>query len=370
MRSVLEQDAQNTERIPKDMSEKKINDIARRLKKFLLDREISQSEMAKKISVSPSVISQFLKGTYKGNLVDLTNKVVNFMNTMTRKERRVKGLGYVETSIAERIAWLITQTEAFSEEEEGKIGLVIGDGGHGKSKCLRQYAKNNQNTIYVELDQTMHATLIFAEIAQKLGIDSSGTLSTVTRRVIGALVNRQSIIMLDEAAHLTVRQLDQLRQIIVVKSRCPLILAGNRHLLNTVMQPPARRGFESLDQFTSRLMGILDLDMASTKKDGGLYTTSDIRKLFEYGGVKLSTDGIETLRRICRTPGSGRLRTCNHIVTAMHISKAIQELGHIDAERIIWAIGQLDLPVKVRLPMTVPTPDENNDQQQVQKKVG
>jgi len=356
IQQALEQDAQViSERIPTDMTKQKANDAAKWLREFMDERQLSQAKVAQLIDVSSSTLSQFLAGKYKGDIEGLTNKLVNLINTMTRREKRVRGEAYVETTVAKRIATLITQTESFSDEDEGKIGLVVGDGGHGKSHCLRAYAKANKNTVYVQLDDAMYSTLIFSEIAEKLGIDSSGTLANVTRRLIDSLQNRQIIIMLDEASSLTVRQLNQLRQIIVVKSRCPLVLAGNRHLLTTVMQPTSRRGFESLDQFTSRLMYILDLDSTAADKDGGLYTPDDIRKLYQYGGIRLTGGAVGILRKISKTPRTGRLRTCGHIITAMHISKKIREQGYIDAPHILWAIEQLDLPVKVHLPVVSET---------------
>jgi len=171
--------------------------------------------------------------------------------------------------------------------------------------------------------------------------------------------------MLDEASSLSVKQLNLLRQIIVTKSRCPLILAGNRHLLDTVMQPNPRRGYESLDQFTSRLLQILDLDVLAANKDGGLYTVDDIRKLYEYGGKRLASDAVTTFRKIAKTPQSGRLWTCSQIVAALHISSlTVENKNTIDAELILFAIKDLDLPVKVRLPVAI---KDAGDQEQEQK---
>jgi len=362
IQKALEQDAQRiSERIPIDMTKQKAKQVASSLQAFIEDHNFSQAKIATSIDVSSSVISQFLAGKYKGNLEDLINKIVHLINSVTRREKRVRNKPYIETTVARRIATLITQTEAFSDDE-GKIGLVVGDGGHGKSHCLRQYAEANKNTIYVELDDAMTSTLMFADIAKKLGIDSSGSLAIVTRRLIDNLQNRHIIIMLDEASSLSVKQLNQLRQIIVVKGRCPLVLAGNRHLLKTVMQPPTRRGFESLDQFTSRLMCILDLDSLASNKNGGLYTVDDIRKLYEFGGIRLTKDAIGTLRRISRTEMSGRLRTCSHIIAALHTVSVVDEAGSIDANLILAAIEQLDLPVKVRLPLaTKDTAEEDKE---------
>jgi DNA transposition AAA+ family ATPase len=209
----------------------------------------------------------------------------------------------------------------------------------------------NKNTIYIQLDATMSSLRIFVELAKKLNVISSGSLPVVTHHLIDNLYHRNIIIMLDEASSLTITQLNQLRQIIVVKARCPLILAGNADLLRTIMQSTTKRGHESLDQFTSRLMGILNLDELASHKGDGLYTAEDIRNLYEYGGIRLTSGAIDTLRKICMTSRSGRLRTCSHIIAALHTSCVLDQKGWVDAALIISAIEQLDLPVKIWLPL-------------------
>lgn len=332
------------------MAKSKAAQVAGKLKGFMADHNYSQAKIAKMIGVSTAVVSQFLGGKYKGDLDTVINKTVHLMESVVRKETRTRNTPFIETTVARKIGTLITQTEA-AGDDEGKIGLIIGDGGHGKSHCMRAYAAANKNTVYVELDDAMTPTLMFAEIAKSLGLDSFGSLAAVTRRLIDNLANRHIIVMLDEASGLRVKQLNQLRQIIVVKSRCPLILAGNSDLLKTVMQQASHRGYESLDQFRSRLMQILNLDKLASDKDGGLYTPDDIRKLYEFGGVRLVGSGVKTLQKIARAPKSGRLRTCSHIVAMLHTSKVVYESRRIDAEMIVDAIEELDLPISVYLPI-------------------
>jgi len=354
IQKALEQEAQViTERMPSDMAKRSeaMEMTAVQLKRFMVEHNFSQAGIARRIGVSSAAISQFASGKYKGDVKTLINKIINLINSVERKETRPKrDDSYIETTVARKIAALITNTERFSEVE-GKIGLIIGDGGHGKSHCLRAYAEANKNTMYIELDDAMTSTLLFAEIAEKLNIDSSGRMATVTRRIIEKLANRQMIIMLDEASGLRVKQLNLLRQVITIKCRCPLILAGNSELLKTVHLPTSKYGRESLDQFTSRLMGTLNLDELANDKKEDLYTIADVRKLYEYGGVRLATDGAAALRKICKTPRSGRLRTCGHIISALHSSKVVKEKRLIDTELIIAAINELDLPVRVWLPL-------------------
>jgi DNA transposition AAA+ family ATPase len=325
--------------------------VAESLRLFIEKNRLSQRRVAELLGVSGGMVHQFLsvKG-YKGDTQKLCDKIVHLINNVERKARQGHAGRFVDTTVAKRIATFISQCDAFSVGE-GKLGLVIGDGGHGKSVCLQQYAGANRNAIYILLDDTMRSRGIFKEIALALKVNCYGVTSDVTGRIVASLRCRNLIVILDEASGLSVEQLNSLRQIIPVKGRCPLILAGNRQLLNTVMERATRREAASLEQFTSRLVGVLNLDELGADKGGGLYTAEDIRRLYEYDGIGLTGDAVSLLRCICRTAKSGRLRTCSVIITALHTSEAAE----IDARLIIAAIEQLQLPVRAWLP--VPTRD-------------
>jgi len=359
----LEQDAQTiTERMPTTMDDLVKTRAA--LTRFLRDEKISQAEIARKLGLSDSIISQYLKGRYEGDNAAITNKIVNYINDFSRRKDRLKNDAFVETTIAREIGTLIANAMTFADGEEGGLGVIIGDSGHGKSCCLKQFALANKNTTYVELDKGLSNTMMFAAIARAVGVDSGGSLATVTRTLIESLQNRHHCLLLDEASHLGAAQLDLLRQIIVIKCRSSLVLAGNRHLLHTINDPHDRRGYESLDQFYGRLVRILDLDALaaagttpggrSQGADAELYTEADIRKLYEFGGLRLTRDAVETLRQACRAPMTGRVRTCKRIIDMLHLpSSKAHDVGQIDAAMIISAFRQLRLPVIAKLPFAI-----------------
>lgn len=352
----MEQDARHVEvRMPEDIDKQKAQEFAEQVREFILLSGIKQTHLAKRIGVSGGQLSQFLKGGYKGNIPNLMRKLANFMDTYQKRTRRARGKRYVETSVAKAVFMVVKQTEAFSDEVEGKIGLIIGDSGHGKSVCLRQYVKANINSVYVELDDTMTSTAIFSKIATSLRLSGFGPLKILTHRLAENLEKREMTIILDEASALDVRRLNQLRQIITVRCKCPLVISGNAHLLKTINDDATKRGYESLDQFRSRLLAVLNLDeMAQPQaRSRALYTADDIRKLYEYGGISISRDGIIALQKICRTPLTGRLRTCSIVISAIHLSPKFSAGSCIEAKHITGAIEQLGLPLKNRLPFTL-----------------
>jgi DNA transposition AAA+ family ATPase len=369
----LEQDAQFREvRMPEIIDEKTTRCFAQQVRNFLLVNNLPQSFLVKKIKASSTAISEFLDCKYKGNVALLMRKLASFMDTFNRRKRRVKGPAYIETSVAKVIFAVIKHTESFSDERGGRIGMIIGDSGHGKSACLQEYAHGNPNSVYVEIDDTMTSTAIFSKIAKTLkqardiNVDYTGVLRKITEHLVDALEQKEMTVIIDEASALDVHKLNQLRQIISVRCKCPLIIAGNSHLLKTINDDAGKRGYESLDQFRSRLLSIVNLDaLASTGRGNSLHTIEDIRKLYEYGGISLTSDAVKTLRRICCTPQTGRLWTCKTIIEALHLTRELRNGGEINTDYIVSIVKKLNLSISERLPLRCDEPEESEAEKQV-----
>lgn len=254
---------------------------------------------------------------------------------------------FILTSVAREIISLCRLVEAYSGSE-GRIGVIVGDGGHGKTTCLKEYAATRiQSAVYLQLDAAMSRCSILREICFALGENDKGTSSRLARRIARELRGSRKTLLLDEASTLGSGDCDMLRQIVCCQGGSPLILAGNSSLLQTV-----NRRDPGFDQFATRLLRVVDLDRLAGKGGGGdLYTAEDVRKLYEYGGIKLTGDAVDLAKKILSVSGSGRLRTVDTVVRCLHISSFIQNSGCINASHIIAAIEQLDLPVIGRLPM-------------------
>jgi hypothetical protein len=95
----------------------------------------------------------------------------------------------------------------------------------------------------------------------------------------------------------------------------------------------------------------VNLDRQASQGDSGLYTAADVRSLYQYGGIRLTGDAVKLLRDICKSPRTGRLRTCSHVITTLHTSRKCRRQGFIDSAAIVSAIEQLGLPVRVWLPV-------------------
>jgi DNA transposition AAA+ family ATPase len=362
----MEQDAQKREVwMPNFDNPQAVAEFIDNVKLFMERHSLNNSAVARKIDISSTTISQFLNGKYPGDAKAICSKLHSFINTTEQRGRMKKEPDFVETSVAKAIIAAIKQTESFTKPTEGRISLIVGDAGHGKSVALLAYHKNNPNTIYVKLTTRMSSQAMFSEIAAALKEDPAGCISALSNRIRSNIRDREMTVLVDEASWLDVTKLDQLRQVIV-ESGCTLILSGNHHLLKTISQDTTRRGYEALDQFRSRMLCVLDLNelAALGDGDGGIYTTKDIDKLFGYG-LRLTRDGVRELKKIAKTPQTGRLRTCSIIIAAIHNSRQAREgiETEITAELIRSAIRSLRLPIRDKIGLFVDLPETEQEEQ-------
>lgn len=344
-------------RIPKDINNPdEVRLFVDAVHKFVRDTGISQSALAAEIGVSGTAMSQFLAGKYPGKAESIVRGLGEFINRSCRRQRRSKEPDFVETSVAKRILSAIRVTEQFTTRREGRICLIVGDAGHGKTKCLEQYAAANPLARYIKLCDKMSAAAMMSRIARSLGLSDDGGLKRLVDELIGHLKSREMTIILDEAAGLDVGRLNLLRQVIV-ESGCTLVLAGNTHLLKTINDSSVRRGNECLDQFRSRMLTSVNLDEQAQRSpgDGGLYTVSDIRRLYAEGGVRLNGGAEGLLLSIARCPLTGRLRTCSVIVASINTSRNARDgrITEITEDLILDTIRQLGLPVGPYLTMAM-----------------
>jgi len=341
-----------------------------KVKAFMAKTGVSQTDLAAKIGISATALSQFFAGKYPGDNASLINKLGEYINRIGRRQRRSQEPDYVETTVAQRILSRIRVTEQFTRPSEGRICIIGGDAGHGKSKCLEQYAAVNPHAVYIKLCDKMTSTALMARLAKALKLDDRGALRTLVEQLIEYLTKREMTIILDEAAGLDVAKLNLLRQVIV-ESGCTLVLAGNTHLIKTIAESSAKRGNESLDQFRSRMLTALNLDELAAAPDGdgqGLYTVEDIRKLYA-AGIKLSADAEGLLLSIARCPQTGRLRTCSVIVTSINSSRQARD-GRIDTitgALILDTIRHLGLCVEAYLPAVIADADADAGRQTITK---
>lgn len=204
--------------------------ISKTLSEFLASNSISQAALARSIGVSAATISQVLKGEYKGDLKGIAQKISSYIGNYTQKPKNETKEGIkTQTRDMKMVKFIID--EAVNERE---IGLIYGTPGTGKTTALKHYASTHSNAILIEATVHTTASVLLAMLREILGLDSSKNLDSQLRAIGKHLGASDRILLVDEADHLPIKALEDLRMIAEF-SKTPMVLCGTHVLLTKLM---------------------------------------------------------------------------------------------------------------------------------------
>lgn len=134
-------------------------------------------------------------------------------------------------------------------EAAGDISLIYGDAGLGKTVSLKQYVKLHPDTIYIELkDCDKSVKGVCEKILSCIGKLQRGTDRALVDAITEYLTAAPRLIIIDEAQHLSLRALENLRAINDV-TESGVVLCGNP----TVYDRMHGRGQAHFAQLYSRI---------------------------------------------------------------------------------------------------------------------
>jgi len=197
-------------------------DVKERLEAAIEKYGLSKAQAARELNYSPSVISEYLKGSYRGDVAKLEEAAVRWIARQAKARER-KRVPVVETESLRRAANALQIAHA-----EKDIALVIGDAGAGKSTAAAWYAKNNEkSTVLVNVFTGMNRRMLVQEIARQLSLDADRVpANTLVANVSDALLERDMIVIVDEADYLRDDALEFARRLVYDLGQSGLALIG------------------------------------------------------------------------------------------------------------------------------------------------
>ncbi|SMG61418.1 AAA family ATPase [Cedecea sp. NFIX57] len=200
--------------------------VKEKLLQILERPNYTQKTVATKTGLSATAVSQYLKGTYKGNIANVEAALTDFINREEcRANRREVRATFVPTQLASMALSLITSTHM-----DGDIGVIYGPAGMGKSMVLREYSYKSKGAILIEADPGCTARVLLQELCTRLGAKRTGNIHELSEECIQALTGTGWVILVDEAELLPYRALEVLRRI-HDRSGVAIVLAGMPRLL-------------------------------------------------------------------------------------------------------------------------------------------
>lgn len=200
-----------------------------KLKQHIESTGISQAQVARQLGVSPSALSSYLKGDYKGNSEAIDEAVKNwFVGLDYKKQVFVEAPIFIETATAKQIWTTLNFAKIL-----GTFSIVYGASGVGKTKAAQEFKRNNFN-VWLITASPARSTLseVLYEMALELNINDAPRRKAKLSRLIAKKLNgTNGLMIIDEADHLPYDALEEIR-IIQEETGVGIVLIGNDRVYN------------------------------------------------------------------------------------------------------------------------------------------
>lgn len=186
------------------------------VEQFLKEKGISQAKAAPMMGLSQTALSQYRRSMYdNGDIPALESKLEEFFRTHQEQEAATERAipyrpvqDYIPTSISEDVCKLIR----YCQIEKGMV-IIHGDAGIGKTKGAEKFVRENPAaSVYIQATPSI-GTLgnLLKIIARALKVPECRNKLDLMLAIREKLEGTNKVIIIDEAQHLQLRALEEIR---------------------------------------------------------------------------------------------------------------------------------------------------------------
>ncbi|HVY34925.1 MAG TPA: AAA family ATPase, partial [Caulobacteraceae bacterium] len=197
-----------------EFSDHEHRDIRRDVEQAKTYDGLTEAEVGRQSDVSPSTLNAYLKGSYKGDNNSPAAQLHKWLQArrlaLETRSTRPEHPPFQPLRQSQTIINLLSYAR-----ETGRIVVIAGSPGVCKTASARQFASDTPRTWLATMDDTTAGVSpMLTEILSAMGEpDAKGTPRALSRRVSDKAEEAKSLIIIDEANHLTDKAIDQLRAI-------------------------------------------------------------------------------------------------------------------------------------------------------------
>lgn len=291
------------------------------------ERGYSQARIAREVGISATTLSQWMSGTYAGDNDGVEAKIGRWVDKLQAARATAIAMpaapDYVETPSAARVLMALRYAQL-----AGDIAIAYGGAGLGKTTAIREHARRAPNVWHATMTPASSGVVTcLEEIADAVNANTAagGGAAKLHRAICRRVADTGGLLVIDEAQHLSVAALDQIRSIHDATG-IGIALVGNEAVYAR-MTGGNRAAY--LDRLFSRIGKKVRLIRA---------TVDDVRALVAAWGID-DARSLGILRDIASKPGglrgltkTLRLATMHAAgegqpVASAHITTAWRELG-------------------------------------------
>jgi len=161
--------------------------------------------------VNGNTISTFASGKYGGDNASIATKVLAYRDRIAVQSELAADLPMVpawyDTPTAQRI------TQMLKWAQSGKMVMVVGGPGIGKTKAAQRFAAGDPNVWLATMSpSTAGVATMLIEMGSAIGLgEIKGSPQQLSRQIRARIANRSGLIIIDEAQELTDKALNELR---------------------------------------------------------------------------------------------------------------------------------------------------------------
>lgn len=218
--------------------------VRQELFNFIAKSGKSQRQIGRETGLSPAVISTYLKGTYKGDNDEVTEKISRYLDIA---EERL-----VVSDLAPKMYLPLTNTRevldaATRAHKRNDMTLVSGGAGAGKTTALKHYASTNTGVIFVTANICINSPysilkLIFEAMS---GDRVPSRQDDLFKSLIFRLKDTNNLIIIDEADHLNIKSLQAVRSLNDL-ANVGICLSGNNKIYDQLVMARNSGDYEQL----------------------------------------------------------------------------------------------------------------------------
>jgi DNA transposition AAA+ family ATPase len=193
------------------------------------DSGVSQAEIARQSEVAEATLSQYLSGTYTSEpgRTNAAAKLTKWLRSLEVAAEMRRQLPTPPHYLPLHGSKSITSILSYARET-GRLVMVAGSPGVSKTATARQFREDMPRTYYAAMDATTSGVpTMLMEVLLAMGItETKGLPQLLMRQVCQRVSDAKSLIIIDEAQHLSDKAIEALRAI-NDKVRVGIAIMGN-----------------------------------------------------------------------------------------------------------------------------------------------
>lgn len=207
------------------------DEINNKAKEYIKVQGISQAAFARLVGIAESTFSRWMGGT-----LDNTSSQDATISTFLQKEaerqnvKTANKMPFMNTSISKRI-WGVLDYSCVTR----CMGVIYGDAGVGKTTTIKEWAKVRTDIVVIKADKVIGSRNkgLLKVLARALKTHNYGQMDDIYYTMLAKLKQEDRAIIIDEAQHLSLSNIELLRDI-YDDSETPIILVGNERLYSKI----------------------------------------------------------------------------------------------------------------------------------------